>query len=810
MGTALNFQYAKASKLFPVLAYNKENHLFICEDKHLSFGFISPPLPGAETSAQTRINALLNQNWPPETCVQFAQFSSPDIDEYVAAYKAIRTGCKDPELKAGSNARADFLLRHTDKPIYQGGGAGIRVKDIYLIITVKVPIKSIQPTEDEVVVTSELQQSVGAALQSCGFVPTPMDNAIYRRVLKTMMNWGSTATWREELPGEVDEDVLIQDQILDWGRKLRVEKRGLTIDDKHIRILSAKQYPEAAYFGIGKAYLSDLLTGERGIQENVLLSLNLIFPDAEQARGKIDTMRTWVTQQASGPMVRFVPAMKVKKEGYDLMNDALSDGDRPVKAYFGMALFCDDESHAQRAVSNARTYFRDMGFQLLEDAFFCLPLFLNMLPMGGDPASRKLLMRHRTLATRHVVPLLPIWGEWQGTGTPTMNLIARAGQLMSVDLWDTDGSMNALVCAQSGSGKSVFGNFIVDSYLSLSPQAEAEDGAQIWIIDQGRSYLNTCKRYNGQFIEFSQESRICLNPYPKIENYDEEADILIGLLIAMAAPKESLSDLQTAQLKKIHGELWSQKGKAMLVDDVAEACMQDPDQRIVDIGKQLYPFTSKGEYGRFFVGENNVNMKNRLCVLELDDLKGREHLQQVVLLMLIYQIQQEMYLGQRDKKKVLMIDEAWDLLTKGAVASFIEGGYRRFRKYNGAAICITQAVDDLYASPSGLAIVQNSPFMFLLNQKGSSINKLQKEEKLDLTPGEYKFLKTVHTTVPHYSEIYVITEKGRGCGRLILDPFTQLVYSTKAEDVQAINRHESTGMERIDAIKQVLRDRGRL
>lgn len=805
---ALNFQYARASKLFPVLAYNSDNHLFICEDRHLAFGFVSPPLPGADSSAQTRINALLNQNWPADTSVQFLQIASPDIDRYITRYKAIRNGCRDEDLKRSARERSDFLVKHTDEPIHQGGGNGIRVKNIYLVITVRIPIKSMQPTSEEEQEASEIQQSMGAALQSVGFSATAMDNAIYRRVMKTLLNWGDGASWREELPSEVCDDQVLQEQILDWGKSVRVERRGLVLGDKTVKIMSAKQYPETAYFGLGRAYLSDLLTGERGIQENVILSLNLIFPDAEKERSGIDSMRTWVTQQASGPIVRYVPALKVKKDGHDVIHEALTDGDRPVKVYFGMAIFCDDQAHGQRAVSNARTYFRDMGFQMLEDNFFCLPLFLNMLPMGGDPRARQLMMRHRTMATRHIVPLLPIWGDWQGSPTPVLNLIARSGQLMSMDLWDTDGSMNALVCAQSGSGKSVFGNFLVDSYLSLSPEAGQDDGAQVWIIDQGRSYLNTCQRYDGQFIEFSQDSNICLNPYPKIENYDEEADILIGLLIAMAAPTQSLTDLQSAELKKIHSELWQEKGRDMLIDDVAAACLEDEDSRIVDIGKQLYPFTSRGEYGRFFVGENNVNMKNRLCVLELDDLKGREHLQQVVLLMLIYQIQQEMYLGQRNKKKILMIDEAWDLLTKGAVAAFIAGGYRRFRKYGGCAICITQSVDDLYTSPAGVAIVQNSPFMFLLNQKGSSIMKLQKEEKLDLTDHEYRFLKTVHTSVPHYSEVFVITEKGRGCGRLILDPFTQLVYSTSAGDVQAINDYVKQGLTRMDAIKQVLRDRG--
>ncbi|KJJ58604.1 hypothetical protein VC77_00660, partial [Vibrio cholerae] len=67
-------------------------------------------------------------------------------------------------------------------------------------------------------------------------------------------------------------------------------------------------------------------------------------------------------------------------------------------------------------------------------------------------------------------------------------------------------------------------------------------------------------------------------------------------------------------------------------------------------------------------------------VLELEELKGRKHLQQVVLLQLIYQIQQEMYLGERDRRKIVFIDEAWDLLTQGDVGKFIETGYRTISK----------------------------------------------------------------------------------------------------------------------------------
>ncbi|WP_349304394.1 ATP-binding protein [Pseudoalteromonas sp. S1688] len=299
-----------------------------------------------------------------------------------------------------------------------------------------------------------------------------------------------------------------------------------------------------------------------------------------------------------------------------------------------------------------------------------------------------------------------------------------------------------------------------------------------------------------------------LNPFEIVEDYDEEADVLVGLLAAMAAPTQSLTDFQMANLKRQTRELWEKKGRAMLVDDVAAALKNHEDRRVQDVGEQLYPFTTQGEYGRFFNGHNNIRFKNRFTVLELEELKGRKHLQQVVLLQLIYQIQQEMYLGERDRRKIVFIDEAWDLLTQGDVGKFIETGYRRFRKYGGSAVTVTQSVNDLYDSPTGKAIAENSANMYLLGQKAETINALKKEGRLPLGEGGYEYLKTVHTVTGVYSEIFFITEMGTGIGRLIVDPFHKLLYSSRAEDVNAIKQLTRKGLSVADAISQLLKERG--
>jgi conjugal transfer ATP-binding protein TraC len=294
---------------------------------------------------------------------------------------------------------------------------------------------------------------------------------------------------------------------------------------------------------------------------------------------------------------------------------------------------------------------------------------------------------------------------------------------------------------------------------------------------------------------------------PDDDDDDGEEDALVGLLEAMAAPNEKLSDFQIAALKKTLNEVWKEKFRETTVDDIADALLEHEDERVRDVGSQLYAFTSKGSYGRFMNGVNNVQFNSQFTVLELEELKSRKHLQQVVLLQLIYQIQQEMYLGDRNRKKVVIIDEAWDLLTQGDVAKFIEAGYRRFRKYGGSVVIVTQSINDLFDSSTGRAISENSATTLLLGQKAETIDSMKKEGRLELSAYDYEQLKTVHTIPGIYSEIFIKSEFGRGVGRLIVNDFQKLLYSTKAEDVNKIKSYCDNGMSVNEAINMILQER---
>jgi len=65
----------------------------------------------------------------------------------------------------------------------------------------------------------------------------------------------------------------------------------------------------------------------------------------------------------------------------------------------------------------------------------------------------------------------------------------------------------------------------------------------------------------------------------------------------------------------------------------------------------------------------------------------------------------------------------------------------------------------------------------------------------------------VSTEHGYYSEIYIHSPMGSGLGRLILDPFSMLTYSTRAEDYEAIKRLREQGVSVADAIEQLVAQR---
>lgn len=799
----------RACQFCPVQAYDEQSKLFLCDDSTLGFAFECVPLAGGDQHTKERIEQLVAGDYPPGTIMQFFLYRSPDIEPQLNALARIRQDHMDGPLAGVVKQRIDFLRAHTKKNIhgrsFSGGDYDCgRIQESRLIVSIKIPFEGKEPKESDVVLTKTWETKTESALSSVGLWPYALSASRYIRLMQSIINWSPNATWRSmSVMGEWEEDKTISAQIFDQTTDLVIADKSTLQLGEHcfVKVMSAKRIPDAFFFTEAMKYVGNTMGGNDKLTINYAVCCNVFFPVTQSEKSKLETKRTWTVNQAVGPMLKFVPVLADKKHSFDILSESFQKGAKPIRMTFSVLLFSDSRKAVERAAVSAQSYWDTMHFHLMEDYFITAPMFQNCLPLCAEKEAVFHLDRYKTMTTRELPVLLPVFGEWKGTGTFHVALISRNGQLMSLSLHDSDTNKNAVIAAESGSGKSFLLNEIIVSYLS--------EGAQVWVIDAGKSYKKLNEQLDGDFLQFDEASKICLNPFELIDDWKEDEDTISALIAAMASEKEKLSDFQMAGLKQILKRLWETKGQAMTVDDIAAECLDHTEQRMHDIGQQLFSFTSKGGYGQYFHGHNTMRFENPFTVLELDELQGRTHLRQVVLMQLIFQIQREMYLGERNRKKIMIIDEAWDLIKSGPVSVFIEHGFRKFRKYGGSAIIATQSLNDLYENPVGRAIAENANMMLLLGQKPETIASIRDSGRLVLSEAGFNLLSTVASVGGVYSEIFVKSgHTGVGVGRLIVSNFEKMLFSTAPEDVNAIENYTNRGLNVTDAINHVLRDRG--
>lgn len=546
-------------------------------------------------------------------------------------------------------------------------------------------------------------------------------------------------------------------------------------------------------------------------------------------------------QNAESQMAKYLPYLQDISEDYKIAQRAFDEGKGTCTMYHQLLLFADP-SQLDRAEQAAKAVWRSERFEITTDTKMQKQAVLSSLPMMFGPLMQKDLKTAQRLSTKtlyNAANMMPIIGEWSGTpprqedefSIPVLTLFGRKGQAMTVDIFaNPSGNYNGIVVGTSGSGKSFFLNELTFRILAT--------GGRVWIIDVGRSYEKLCKMLGGQYIEFTESARISLNPFSLVKNLDEDMEMLKPLLAQMISPSRPLSDYEMSQVEMHvrsvyydHGpnatishlaeslknncsmggpnpraddEEWRDKMSELNFEDRQKYC----DPRIRDLGVQLFPFTEDGSYGKYFDGPANIDFKSNFIVLELEELKAKKDLQSVVMLLLMYRITQDMYVSDRKQQKLVIIDEAWDLMGSGNSGSFIEAGYRRARKYGGAFFTATQSVDDYYKSETAKAAFENADWMFLLRQKPESVERLAASGKFLMDDYTKAMLRSVTTQTGAFSEVFVRGgDMPAAIGRLFADPFSLLTASSRASDYDAVQEYVKKGLPTADAVDSVLRDR---
>ncbi|MFB5616943.1 MAG: hypothetical protein ACE5RS_07360, partial [Nitrosopumilus sp.] len=89
-------------------------------------------------------------------------------------------------------------------------------------------------------------------------------------------------------------------------------------------------------------------------------------------------------------------------------------------------------------------------------------------------------------------------------------------------------------------------------------------------------------------------------------------------------------------------------------------------------------------------------------------------------------------------------------------------------------------------------------------QKSSSIHRFIEKQGENIDEGKKCAIESLTTRHGEYSEIMIADSNGNySIGRLILDPFSQMLYTTKAEEFAEIKKLQKQGLSIVEAISRV-------
>lgn len=842
--------FDRLADVLPYSGWDNDYGLFLLDgeehDACEGVGFVLEMYP--QTGASRDMAELLETLFtymPTGTGVQWTLMATPLVDAFLNDFVTMRPDPDEATTQEEFDTKRLYrqLVTGLAKHYWQGSMKSVLANQPYLLREFRLIMSVVVPAKDKYDDVAKrnaqsLRETCITALKTYYQYDRTWGPDDLIRWCDLMLNPHRTLLKHDIPELNYDKSRRMREQVIAHDTVTRVTENGLLYglpqhDNEIMAVcMSMRSYPKATTLHAMGQIIGDYLQPSIGYNCPYAITMGVVTQDFEQTRAATQMKAARATQKAESPMARFMPELQDIKHDWDIANKSYDSGTGTVKLYHQVLLWASPEE-AARAEQGVQAVWRAQRFELCQDTYVQIQGLLSSLPLMLTRTFQRDLKTTQRISTKTIpnaINMAPLIAEWTGVGRPVIPMWGRRGQAMSIDLFANEsGNYNGIVVGTSGSGKSAFLVYLVMCYLSV--------GARIWIIDIGHSYEALCRTVGGQYIEFTPETDIRINPWQMVNNIEEDLEMLVPLFEQMISPSTPLEEFQRRALALHVQSIWYEKGNAATIDDLMQSLINncekggpnphehDPewieqvrgmsfeerqkvcDPRIRDIGMQLFPYSSGGAYGRYFSGDTNINFDSDLIVLELESLAQRKDLQATVMYMLIYLITHNMY-QTRNRKKICVLDEAWALL-KGGTGDFIETGFRRARKYAASFLVATQGVNDFGISRAAEAAFENADWMFLLRQKAESIYALKKSEKLVMDEEMEKTLLSVKTVHGQYSEVFVSAgQMGRGIGRVLMDPFFLLLASSKAEDYEAVRAYTGQGMALVDALNSVLADRG--
>lgn len=316
---------------------------------------------------------------------------------------------------------------------------------------------------------------------------------------------------------------------------------------------------------------------------------------------------------------------------------------------------------------------------------------------------------------------------------------------------------NGLVLGSSGSGKSFSSKReMTNAYLNTD--------ADIYIIDPDGEYTPLANAFDGSIIKIAPGNGVYINPFDlDIDStHDSDSnpltmktDFVCGMLETMLGNGARLTPIQKSIVDRCIRQIYNpyiehlkelppdEHGKRPTIDrsqcptmtSLFDALLNQPQQEAQNLALVMETYTT-GSFDTF-AHKTNVDLDNRMIVYDIKDIGT--NLRELALKVCMNDVWNRMMDNKRKGKWTwFYIDEFHLLLSNQSTSEFLKTVWKRARKWQGVPTGITQNVEDLLNSSEARAIINNSSFVYMLNQSAMDRNMLK--ELLKLSDNDIEFV----------------------------------------------------------------------
>ena len=462
-------------------------------------------------------------------------------------------------------------------------------------------------------------------------------------------------------------------------------------------------------------------------------------------------------------------ADRIAAAGAELESEGIAYGDLSLC----LALHGRDAEEAERSFAEVNRIFGQMDAKLIRERYYGLGAYFARQP--GQPRPRQL--RKVFLSAGAAATLAPLFGPSRGhpesrhLGAPAMAVFeTRARTAYHYDLFAGSDVGHTLVLGSTGSGKSFLLNFLLVNALRYNPR--------IAILDLGGSYRWLTKLTGGSYLALSPgDSGTALNPFG-LEPCERTYRFLAGWiahLLGIGGYRPAGDD--TSEIRDCVQDLFRLPARERRMGKLVKSLP-------VKMRPALDRWHGGGPWAAIFdTAEDSLGRPADFQVVDLAGAAQYEDLasasMQYVLERLGAQIDDD---AERDRLKILVVDEGWKFLRDPATAGYLLEAVKTWRKRNAALVLATQSAVDVAEGSNAAALLESMLTRLFLANPAMDAERYQR--LFALSPSETELIRKLQPK----RELYLRRPEEAETLQLHVDRKSYYLYTSAARDVAARDR----------------------